>query len=311
MSYRHIFGPVQSRRLGTSLGIDCVVPKTCNLDCVYCECGPTTNLTMVRKDYVAASEVTNELTLFLADNPRLDYITFGGSGEPTLNTGLGEMVRFLKSEFPRYKTALLTNGALLYLSEVQDAILPFDCILPSLDAISATVFKAINRPAPNLDVERMIEGLVAFSKKYTGRLLVEVFIIPGMNDSPDELVRFKEVLGRISPTRVQLNSLDRPGAVENVPEASFERLAEIAQFLLPLPVEIISRCPAPSSLGGPASLSEESILAALARRPMTIEELSIMAGATINHIAALLEGLCREGKVALRTVNGRAFYRPV
>ena len=159
MSLHYLFGPVQSRRLGTSLGIDCIIPKTCNLDCIYCECGATTSRTMIRKEYIPASAIMDELRTFLASSPKLDYITFGGSGEPTLNSKIGELIRFLKNEFPRYKTALLTNGALLYLPDVQDAILPFDCILPSLDAISKPVFDAINRPDPSLDVKKMILAL--------------------------------------------------------------------------------------------------------------------------------------------------------
>jgi wyosine [tRNA(Phe)-imidazoG37] synthetase (radical SAM superfamily) len=311
MSYHHLFGPIQSRRLGTSLGVDCIVPKTCNLDCIYCECGHTTNRTMSRKEYVKASAVIDELKNLLAGRPNLDYITFGGSGEPTLNTKIGEMVRFIKKEFPRYKTALLTNGTLLYLPEVQDSIMEFDCILPSLDAISKTVFEAVNRPDPSLDVTKMIEGLVAFSKRYTGMFWVEIFIVPGLNDSEDELRRFKEVLLQMEPSRVQLNSLDRPGTVKNVPKAPIERLHEIAQFLFPLPVEIISRSATPSSVGTVAASTEESIIAALQRRPMTIEEIAVMAGVTINQSVVLLERLSREGKVSPGNVNGRVFFGPV
>jgi wyosine [tRNA(Phe)-imidazoG37] synthetase (radical SAM superfamily) len=310
MSYRHVFGPVQSRRLGTSLGVDCIVPKTCNLDCIYCECGPTTNRTMVRKEYVAASAVIDELRDFLATKPNLDFITFGGSGEPTLNSSIGEMVQRIKKEFPGYKTALLTNGMLLYLPEVQDAILSFDCILPSLDAVSKTVFNAVNRPDPSLDIEKVIKGLVAFSRRYAGMLWVEIFILPGINDSTDELGRMKEVLSRMASTRVQLNSLDRPGTVKNVPTAPIERLEEIARFFFPLPVEIISRSKLALSASAPDSESEESLLAALRRRPMTIEEIAVMAAATINQSAVLLERLSQEGKVSLRKVNGRVFYCP-
>jgi wyosine [tRNA(Phe)-imidazoG37] synthetase (radical SAM superfamily) len=307
-SYKHLFGPVQSRRLGRSLGVDCINPKTCNLDCVYCECGHTTNRTTERKEYVSSSEVTGELGKFLAARPDLDYVTFGGSGEPTLNSKLGEMVRFVKREFPGYKTALLTNGVLLYVPEVQEALMAFDCILPSLDAVSEKVFKAVNRPDPSLEAGRIIEGILAFSKRYTGLFWVEVFIIPGVNDSADELIKFKENLSRIRLTRVQLNSLDRPGAMENVPAASMERLSEIAQFLLPLPVEIISRsAPLPSAA---ASATEETLLSSLRRRPMTIEEIAVMMGITINKSAAVLARLSSEGKVTLREANGRPFYFP-
>jgi wyosine [tRNA(Phe)-imidazoG37] synthetase (radical SAM superfamily) len=308
MSYRYLFGPVQSRRLKTSLGVDCITPKTCNLDCIYCECGSTTNRTMLRKEYVSASAIIEELKLFLSNKPQLDFITFGGSGEPTLNTKIGEMVSFLKKGYSSYKTALLTNGTLLYLSDVQDAVMAFDCILPSLDAISEKVFSNINRPDPSLDNNKIIEGLVSFSKRYHGMLLVEVFIVPGINDSPDELERFKEVLLRIAPTRVQLNSLDRPGALENVPIASIERLSEIAESFLPLPVEIITRSFTPSSEGGGAKDAEATLISALKRRPMTVEDIAVMTGVTINRSAAFVERLSLDGKVSARSVNGRLFY---
>jgi wyosine [tRNA(Phe)-imidazoG37] synthetase (radical SAM superfamily) len=313
MKYRSLFGPVQSRRLGTSLGVDCIIPKTCNLDCIYCECGATTDRTMVRKEYVSASLILDELRMFLADEPKLDYVTFGGSGEPTLNTKIGEMVRVLKKEFPRYKTALLTNGTLFYLPEVQDAIMPFDCILPSLDAISEKVFGAINRPDPSLDSKKIIEGLVSFSKRYAGMLWVEVFIVPGINDSEDELERFKEVLSRIVQgrklsTRVQLNSLDRPGAVDDVAIAAPQRLSEIAKTLFPLPVEIISRSTISSASDALSENAEETLMSALRRRPMTIEEISVMMAVTINQSASLIERLSHEGKVSTRTVNGQVFY---
>jgi wyosine [tRNA(Phe)-imidazoG37] synthetase (radical SAM superfamily) len=307
MTYRYLFGPVQSRRLGISLGVDCIPPKTCNLDCVYCECGQTTHLSMTRKEYIPAKEIIDELKTYLAGKPTLDFITFGGSGEPTLNSKIGDIARFLKNEFPQYKRALLTNGTLFYIPEVREAAMAFDCVLPSLDAISLNVFRAVNRPAPALSLDAVIEGLVAFSKEYTGTMWVEVFIIPGTNDSPEELAHFKETLLRLSPGRVQLNSLDRPGTVKNIPVPSRERLAEIAKFLLPLPVEIISRAP----LGAAATIDnagEEALLSALRRRPLTIEEMAVFSGTTINGSSEMAHRLQKEGKISLRIACGRTFY---
>jgi wyosine [tRNA(Phe)-imidazoG37] synthetase (radical SAM superfamily) len=268
---------------------------------------------MVRREYVPASAIMAELRTFLAPAPRLDYITFGGSGEPTLNTKIGDLVRWVKKEYPRYKTALLTNGALLYLPEVQEAIMPFDCILPSLDAISKDAFSAVNRPDPSLDAKRMIEGLVSFSGKYAGALWIEVFIVPGVNDSEAELGRFKETLSMIvkdrkASTRVQLNSLDRPGTLDDVPVASAERLSEIAQRLSPLPVEIISRAALSPAAAWLPENAEETLLAALRRRPLTVEEASALSGLTINQCAALLERLTRKGVVTSHYVEDRRFY---
>jgi wyosine [tRNA(Phe)-imidazoG37] synthetase (radical SAM superfamily) len=309
MKYKHLFGPVDSRRLGVSLGVDCVNAKTCNLNCVYCECGATNRLTNARDEYVPASEILNELCDYLKNKPRLDYVTFGGSGEPTLNSALGNMVRSLKKEFPGYKTALLTNGTLLSLPEVREAIMPFDCVLPSLDAVSEKVFHAVNRPHPNLDLGRILEGLSSFSREYGGILLLEVFIVPPLNDTAEELERLKKVLGQIRPTRVQLNSLDRPGACGFVHPASQERLREIAEFLLPLPVEIISRN---STGAAPARLTAdalETLLPTIRRRPLTLEEIALSLNATINDAAALLSGMADEEKLLRVEANGRIFYK--
>ena len=308
MRYSHLFGPVTSRRLGISLGVDCIIAKTCNLDCIYCECGATTNRTMERLPYVTAAAVARELTDYLKSKPLLDYITFGGSGEPTLNSELGDMVRMVKRDFPEYKTALLTNGTLLYMPEVREAIMPFDCVLPSLDAISERAFFAVNRPDPSLDVGRMLSGLELFSHEYTGVLLVEVFIIPGVNDSADELRLFKQTLERVRPTRVQLNSLDRPGTEDDVQVASWQQLRTIAAYLSPLPVEIISRS---ASVAPMAAETQTALLSTLQRRPLTIEEIAQAIGQTINDCAAVLKQLETEKKVVSSVVNNRTFYKGV
>ena len=290
------------------MGVDCIPAKTCTLDCIYCECGATTIRTMERKEYVPASAVIAELTFFLKDKPRLDFITFGGSGEPTLNSEIGRVARFLKRDFPDYKTALLTNGTLLYLPQVREAVLPFDCVLPSLDAVSAGVFRSVNRPHEDLDVNLVIEGLIAFSRQYTGIVLMEIFIVPGINDTPEELGRFKDALLRINPTRVQLNSLDRPGTVASLKPAPQARLREIAAYLAPLPVEIIARDRI-AAAGKAAGDAEATVLSTIRRRPLTIEDIASLTTLTINDCAAILQRLCAEGKLASSVVNNKTFYR--
>jgi wyosine [tRNA(Phe)-imidazoG37] synthetase (radical SAM superfamily) len=309
MKYKHLFGPVASRRLGVSLGVDCVNAKTCNLNCVYCECGATTRLTNSRDEYVPASEILDELGDYLKSNPCLDYITFGGSGEPTLNSAIGGMVRALKKGFPGYKTALLTNGTLLYDPIVREAIMPFDCVLPSLDAVSENVFRSVNRPHYSLNLDQILEGLISFSRQYGGILLLEVFIVPSINDTAEELALFKKVLEQVRPTRVQLNSLDRPGTCGFVQPASIERLREIAEFLLPLPVEIISRNFAGATPGGLTDDALETLLSTIRRRPLTLEEIALSLNATINDAAALLLGFVDDGKLLQENVNGRVFYK--
>lgn len=310
MKYAHLFGPVHSRRLGISLGVDMMPLKTCTLDCVYCECGKTTRLTVDRKEYIPADEIIAELSDYLHQNPKLDYITFGGSGEPTLNTALGRCISFVKRQFPQYKTALLTNGTLFSIPEVRADVMSTDLILPSVDAISDEAFFKVNKPHPSLDNRCILEGLKSLSLEYRGTLWVEVFIITGLNDNPEELSSFKKYLLEINPTRVQLNSLDRPGAYEWVKAAPAETLKKIAEFLSPLPVEIISR----NSRDVPQSeipgiQTEQTILSLLRRRPSTIEELSSVSGITINHLSVLLDKLRDQGDVGMEVIDNRNFYK--
>ncbi|MBN1577003.1 MAG: radical SAM protein [Chitinispirillaceae bacterium] len=309
MNYAHLFGPVRSRRLGRSLGVDMIPFKTCNCNCVYCECGGACAVDSEQREYVPAAELTDELDHFLGGNPEVDYVTFAGSGEPTLNTALGPVIRFVKEHFPSLKTALLTNGTLLRLPEVRDAILTCDLVLPSLDAVSDAVFRRVNRPHPGCDIRRMIDGLRAFSREYKGQLWVEVFIVPGINDTPEELSRIREALREIAPARVQLNSLDRPGACAWVTPATPERMAAIADALKPLPIEIISRKALPdgAALPHPVNL-DGTILHQLQRRPATVEEIAVMCGATINEITATLDTLAAQGRLAAATIDGRRFY---
>jgi wyosine [tRNA(Phe)-imidazoG37] synthetase (radical SAM superfamily) len=307
MNYTYLFGPVQSRRLGVSLGIDMVQSKQCSLDCVYCECGKTTELTLERKEYVPAEAVIAELTRYLAPAPKLDYITFGGSGEPTLNSAIGRVLRFLKTTFPGYQCALLTNGTLFHLPGVCEELLPFDIVLPSLDAVSDDVFFKINRPHPGLDNRRIIEGLVDFRKRFTGTIWLEIFIIPGVNDTPAEIALFREACMRINPDRVQLNSLDRPGTCSWVEPAPKESLERIAEALKPLPVEIISR--QPTSLPKAVASVNSSILSLLTRRPSTVEEIAVSCGLTINQVRLILSEMVDTGIVNTHTVDNRLLYR--
>lgn len=310
MNKKHLFGPINSRRLGISLGVDMVELKTCSLNCVYCECGETTVLTSERKEYVKEEEIISELSDYLSGSPTLDYVTFAGSGEPTLNTGIGDIIRFVKKQYPTYKTALLTNGTLFYLPEVRDAVMPFDLICPSLDAVSDVAFSKVNRPDSVLDNRVIIDGLSVFAKEYKGRLFMEVFIVPGVNDNPEELSLFKEALKKINPTRVQLNSLDRPGPCEWVKTADLSSLSKIAQFLAPLPVEIISRQTLkPRESDTTEYGTEEAVMCLLLRRPSTVEELSSLTGKTINQISILLNDLICRNRISKESIGNNVFYK--
>ncbi len=310
MEYKHLFGPVRSRRLGRSLGVDMIPFKTCNCNCVYCECGGSPTISHTRAEYIPSEELIGELDRYLSGRPGIDYITFAGSGEPTLNSALGTVLKFVKNRFPLYRTALLTNGILFHLAEVREEALPFDLICPSLDGVTPEVFNRINRPYPGLDLPKILDGLTEFSRSFKGQLWIEVFIVPGINDTREELKLFREVLTAIQPTRVQLNSLDRPGACDWVTPADFKTLSAIAQFLQPLPVEIIARSSAAAQqpFSHPENL-DGTILHQLKRRPATVEEIAVMCSATINDIRPIIGRLTEDGRLSETKVNGRNFYR--
>ena len=293
-----------------SLGVDMVPAKICNLDCIYCECGPTGKKTNDRKEYADSSAVIAELKDFLSSSPSLDFITITGSGEPTLNTGIEAVISFLKTRYPSYKTALLTNGTLLGEPDVRNAALRFDYVLPSLDAVSDIAFASVNRPHTDLHNSAIIRGMADFARAYKGILWLEVFIIPGVNDSQQELSLLKEAAQAIRPARVQLNTLDRPGALDSVKPASGKRLSEIAAFLQPLPVEIISRHYAGQAVLPLAAIELESgILSLLRRRPSTAEDIAIGLKQSISDITSILSQLKENNLIVSETVNNHVFYK--
>lgn len=247
--YRHLIGPLHSRRLGLSLGIDLVPLKTCNLNCLYCECGGTRRFSLARREYVPMAEVCAELTHYLAGHPPPDYLTFSGSGEPLLHSRAGDILAWMQQHYPGIPRAVLTNGTLFSDPEVRRAVTAADLICPSLDAATQAVFRKIDRPHPALRIERIIEGLIQLRLEYPGKIWLEVFILPGVNDGEEELEQLRLAIVQIAPDLVQLNSLDRPGAVADIRTATrheFERIARL--WGLPN-VEIISR-----RAGGPHQL---------------------------------------------------------
>ena len=274
MSYKYLFGPVNSRRLGLSLGIDLVPYKVCTLDCVYCEVGKTTDLTLTRDAYFSLDEIIAELSIFLAKAPKIDFITFSGAGEPTLNSEMGEIIRVIKNKWPYYRLALITNSTLLSEPSMIKDLLPCDLILPSLDAVSIEAFKKINRPHQNLIPEIMIESLIELRRQFRNQIWLEIFFLEGINDNPSELRLLKDACEKINPDRIQINALDRPGAVDWVKKVSDEKLLEILDFFKPLPAELIARVSYQRDM--PQSyLEEESIiLKSIENKSFTMSEIA-------------------------------------
>jgi len=238
--YNHLFGPIPSRRLGISLGVDLVPYKTCSMNCIYCECGQTTQQTLERKEYVPTLSVIAELDHFLRSRPDLDVITFSGAGEPTLASNLGTIIKHLKTNYPHYAVVVLTNASLLDQKTVRAELRPADIVSPSLDAASSDVFTMIDAPHPRLHIQTIIKGLIRFRQEYSGQLWLEIFILPGINDAHRELEKIKAAIQKIQPDKIQLNTLDRPGLSTQLVKASLEQLQQIAHFFQPFYTEIVS-----------------------------------------------------------------------
>jgi wyosine [tRNA(Phe)-imidazoG37] synthetase (radical SAM superfamily) len=303
--YRHLFGPVPSRRLGVSLGVDLMPHKTCTLDCIYCECGKTTHLTLARKEYVSVNRVQDELSSFLVENPKLDFITFSGAGEPTLHSGIYQIARFTKHRFPQYKLALLTNGTLFNHEALRREVDEIDLVIASLDAATEAVFQRMNRPHPRLDLAAMKEGLIALGKDRPGRLWIEVFLTPGVNDSDDELRQIREIIAAIQPEKVQLNTLDRPGTEKWVRPLDPAAMARAAACIHS--TELI---------GSPGNCRYEAVtknisghlLAAIRRRPCTAPDLSNMLGLSDVEVLKHLEPLMEKSLVVKKEMARGTFY---
>lgn len=307
MTYKHLFGPVPSRRLGLSLGVDLVPHKTCSLDCVYCETGATTAHTTTRAEYVSTEAVLAELNHYLADSPQLDTLTFSGAGEPTLHSGLGRIIEYVKQRWPQYRLALITNGTLLGDAALRAELGGLDLILPSLDAVTPEVFAKVNRPAAGLDPLSMIEGMAALRRETGVEMWLEVFLVAGLNDTPGELALLRQAIERIQPHRVQLNTLDRPGTESWVQPLTREQLEQVARDWAPLPVEIIAKVAKKATVSNTADL-ESAIVAMVERRPCTAEDLASGLGADLEEVKRSLKVLTRERKLRVRTAERGNFY---
>ncbi len=309
MKYKHLFGPVPSRRLGMSLGVDLVPHKVCTFNCIYCEVGRTTIHTLERKEYVPIWEVLDEISHYLSRKPELDFITFSGSGEPTLNSGIGEVVNFIKENYTDYKLALLTNSSLLWQPDVREEIQNIDLILPSLDAVSEDVFAKINNPVQGLSAEKIVTGLVEFNKEFTGEMWLELFIVPEINDSKKELSLIKKALQQIKPTRVQLNTLDRPGTEAWVQPETEKNLNRILKYFKPLPVEIIAKFRSHGHFFSFSENVENQIFETIRRRPCTANDLSEMLNLPVNEINKYLKELILLKKIFSESRERGVFYR--
>jgi wyosine [tRNA(Phe)-imidazoG37] synthetase (radical SAM superfamily) len=276
---------------------------------VYCEVGQTTKLTTERREYILYDKVTNELADYFSHHPDPDYITFSGSGEPTLNSRIGDVLQFIKKNKPTIPVAVLTNGTLFYDKNVRDELLEANVVLPSLDAAREDTFRKINRPTQGLDVKKYIKGLADFRREYSGKIWLEVFFAPGYNDSEADLIALKNAFEQIMPDQIQLNTLDRPGTVNNVQRASMEYLERVIDFWQLPNVEIIAAAPERKYIQSYRKDAEMAILETIARRPCTVDDLVKILGQHTNEINKYLDVLEAEGKVEPVRQERGIFYQ--
>jgi len=294
MKYRYLFGPVLSRRLGVSLGVDLVTHKICSMNCVYCECGETTVLTNERRQYVSCEDVCRELDHY-------------GSGEPTLNMGLGQVIAHIKEKKPGIQVAVLTNATLLGDPAVRAELALADLVVPSLDAVSPTTFYRINRPCDGIHPTDIMDGIADFTKQFSGDVWLEIFVLPGMNDTQKELTLLKTAIRKIKPQRVQLNTLDRPGTVSTLRPAAPQELERVIQILDENNVEIIAR----AGTGTRKRQTKDpgaAILETIHRRPCTREDLAAVLGLHRQEVERLLADLTAKGCITSRQETRGAFF---
>ena len=302
---KYLYGPVPSRRLGLSLGVDIVPYKVCTLDCVYCQIGRTTDLTTERRAYVAADVILEEIRGRVAQGLKADYITIGGSGEPTLNSELGVLVDGIKA-MTDIPVALLTNGTLFYRADVRGESAKADVVLPSLDAGDAMTFGRLNRPHVDLSIEKLVDGLSRFRDDFRGRIWLEVFVISPINTTEEDIDRIDQCIGRIRPDKVHLNTAVRPTADPDVKRVEIEQLKAIARKLGPR-CEIISDfSQAPS--GATAGAGADDVLALLRRRPCSVDDISSGLHIHRHEVLKIAAQLQDKGVIRSEYRNGRQLF---
>jgi wyosine [tRNA(Phe)-imidazoG37] synthetase (radical SAM superfamily) len=303
---KYTYGPVPSRRLGRSLGVDLVPKKICTYDCIYCQIGRPTLQTVERKEYVPAGSILRDCEQSLRQwGEKLDYIAISGSGEPCLNTAIGKVIQGIK-EMTTIPVAVITNSSLLYLEEVRQALRAADVVLPSLDAVTPAVFQTINRPLPSLAIGQIIQGLAAFRKEYKGRIWLEILLCRGVNDAGEEVERMREAIRIIRPDKVQLNTVVRPGVEDYAAALAPGRMEEIKKAL-GKDAEIVAEF-AGDRHRMPQEAIEERVIRIIQRRPETPDDLAKALGLHDLEIVKILDKLAKEGKVTYRVFNQRVYY---
>ncbi|MDI6604919.1 MAG: radical SAM protein [Thermoanaerobacteraceae bacterium] len=302
----YVFGPVPSRRLGISLGLDIIPYKTCNQDCLYCQLGRTTVKTNERRTYVSVSDLLNELKSVLSKNDSIDYITFAGSGEPTLNSDLGKMIKKIK-EISSIPIAVITNSLKMTDEDVRKELSAADLIVPSLDSAVQDTFERLNRPSENIKIRDIIDSLVKFRQNFSTMMWLEVMLIKGINDDKENIENLRSAIEEIKPDEVQLNTAVRPSNSGEAKPLNMEELKDIAGYL-GKSCRVIASFDRKSNKVYNLNI-EEDVLSLLKRRPCTLKEMSEVLSIHPNELSKYLGTLEKDGKVKERVFNSEKFYQ--
>lgn len=303
--YRHLFGPVPSRRLGRSLGVDPVPFKTCTQNCLYCQLGTDSLQTLERKVYVPPEEILQEIRQWLTEGIAADYITISGSGEPTLHSRLDLIIEGIR-RCTNIPIALITNGSLFWQADVRKQCALADVVLPSLDAGDPDTFQKLNNPHRDLSFEQFVEGLRQFRKDYKGPIWLEVFLCEGLNTSADSISNLHRLIEQINPDKVQLNTAVRPTAHPHIKPVPREMLQKLAPQLRP-DAEIIADFP-PSTRAEQADVSEQVILETLKRHPCALDELAKSLQIAPSLAAKHIQHLLQTHRIRLETRQGKSYF---
>ncbi len=306
--YRHLFGPVRSRRLGLSLGLDLVPPKVCSFDCPYCQVGATTSKTLERREYVPVAEVLAEFDRWQAADGRADCITLAGSGEPTLHSRFGDVLKGVARR-SSLKRVLLSNGSLFSLPEVRAAAAQADVVKGTLSAWDDESFRAVHHPHASLVFADFFEGLVAMRKAFGGDYWLEVFIVPGRNDQDAQVRQIADLARAIGPDHIHLNTAVRPSADVTVQAVSHARLAELAALFTPVAEVAASGRPADGASGGHVVGDLTERLCAMAgRHPATAEEMAAALGMELQAVISLLAQLVADARLKAEQRGGAVYF---
>lgn len=303
-AYQYLFGPVPSRRLGRSLGVDLIPFKRCTQDCVYCQLGETPCTVSERAEYVPMESVLSELERWKASGGQADHITLAGSGEPTLHLRFDEVFKWVR-ERTEVRSVLLTNGSLLYLPAVRRSAALADKVKVTLSAWDEASFQQIHRPAQAITFERLVEGERAFREMYSGELSVEVFIVDGMNSQIEQCRKIAEIVRSIQPDRIDINTAVRPPAVAGVQPSSPEHLQELAALFGDRAVVTASFKQTDVST---EIVSREMLLGLIKRHPAGAEQLAQEFGVPTEKLKQTLALMVSEGQLLMQERGGETYY---